>query len=259
METERATAAVTDVVLSVLNSYGARDDLRRILSAVLLAVGADVAGYYGHEPRGWSTAICIVPDEAWSIIPFAQMPSSVVARSHPGIHHLLANHPEDPFAVTDLVPERVWQHSEMVSMTRSDWGRNYQFAIPATPGTETTEHYAWVLGRFRHNFSDADRAICVALSPVLQAVTRHRTALNRINLGSASEHLLTQRELVVLQLKADGLSARGIARRLSMSPRTAQKHSENIYRKLGVHSRHEAVRASELLGLTPNEKPLAES
>lgn len=243
-------AAVTDVVLAALSSYGTLDELPRILSAVRIAVGADVAGYYIHERRGWTKAICIVPDEVWSIVPFPRIPSSVVMGAHPGIRHLLTNMTDEPFAVTDLISERAWQNSEFVSMARADWGRNYQFAVPASPGSDETERHAWVLGRFHHNFTNADREVCRALAPVLDAVTRHRAVLSRLRSIASTEGVLTQRELVVLRLTADGLSALGIATRLSMSPRTAQKHAENIYRKLGVHSRYEAVRACELLGMS---------
>jgi len=48
---------------------------------------------------------------------------------------------------------------------------------------------------------------------------------------------LTGRELEVAELVAAGLTNLSIARRLSVAPRTAEAHVENIRRKLGVHSR----------------------
>jgi len=48
---------------------------------------------------------------------------------------------------------------------------------------------------------------------------------------------LTGRELEVAGLVADGLTSQAIARRLSVAPRTAEAHVENIRRKLQVHSR----------------------
>jgi len=48
---------------------------------------------------------------------------------------------------------------------------------------------------------------------------------------------LTGRELEVAELVAAGLTNHSIARRLSVAPRTAEAHVENIRRKLGVHSR----------------------
>ena len=48
---------------------------------------------------------------------------------------------------------------------------------------------------------------------------------------------LTARELEVATLVAEGLTNHSIARRLSVAPRTAEAHVENIRRKLQVHSR----------------------
>lgn len=48
---------------------------------------------------------------------------------------------------------------------------------------------------------------------------------------------LTDRELEVAELVAEGLTNQSIARRLSIAPRTAEAHVENIRRKLEVHSR----------------------
>jgi serine/threonine-protein kinase len=52
---------------------------------------------------------------------------------------------------------------------------------------------------------------------------------------------LTQREMEVIQLLAEGLTNKEIARRLSLKPRTVNFHLDNIYSKLGVNSRTEAA------------------
>lgn len=52
---------------------------------------------------------------------------------------------------------------------------------------------------------------------------------------------LTDRELAVLKLLAAGLHNKEVATRLGISPRTVERHCENIYAKLGVSSRTEAV------------------
>jgi DNA-binding NarL/FixJ family response regulator len=48
---------------------------------------------------------------------------------------------------------------------------------------------------------------------------------------------LTEREVEVLRLVARGLSNQEIARRLVISPRTAEHHVQHVYGKIGVSSR----------------------
>lgn len=52
---------------------------------------------------------------------------------------------------------------------------------------------------------------------------------------------LQTRETVVLKLAAQGMSNKEIARELSISERTVQTHLLNVFRKLGVNSRTQAV------------------
>jgi len=62
---------------------------------------------------------------------------------------------------------------------------------------------------------------------------------------------LSERELEVLQLIAEGLANPEIASRLFLSPHTVKTHASNIYGKLNVHSRTQAVARAQALGLLP--------
>jgi LuxR family maltose regulon positive regulatory protein len=62
---------------------------------------------------------------------------------------------------------------------------------------------------------------------------------------------LTEREREVLLLIAEGLSNREIAQRLFLSLTTVKTHTYNIYGKLGVHSRTQAVAKAGALGILP--------
>jgi DNA-binding NarL/FixJ family response regulator len=55
------------------------------------------------------------------------------------------------------------------------------------------------------------------------------------------EYALTNREKEILNLLVAGLSPKMIADKLSLSQHTIITHSKNIYAKLQVHSRSEAV------------------
>ena len=65
----------------------------------------------------------------------------------------------------------------------------------------------------------------------------------------ASIDSLTDRELEVLRLLSRGLSNKGIAERLVVAPSTVKQHLKNIYSKLDVHSRTQAVARGRELGL----------
>lgn len=63
--------------------------------------------------------------------------------------------------------------------------------------------------------------------------------------------LLTQREKVVLQLIAAGYSRKEIATDLYLSLNTVKTHTKNLYSKLCVHSRKQAIARAQELGYLP--------
>lgn len=91
------------------------------------------------------------------------------------------------------------------------------------------------------------------LRAAIDAVMAGRTALPlelvsaALNGGKPSarchdlSEVLTQREIAVLGLVAEGLTNKGIARRLEISPATVKVHVERIIGKLGVTDRTQAA------------------
>ena len=108
-------------------------------------------------------------------------------------------------------------HREADTTTRFELGREVAALIPGAtliplPGA-------------RHLFYQGE------WETVLAAV------LGFLDEGMDQRPRLTPRELEVARLIADGLTNQAIARRLSVAPRTAEAHVENIRRKLEVRSR----------------------
>ncbi len=60
---------------------------------------------------------------------------------------------------------------------------------------------------------------------------------------------LTDRERQILHLTAEGYTSREIAERLFISPRTVEKHRENLMTKLGLHSQAELIHYAIKRGL----------
>jgi DNA-binding NarL/FixJ family response regulator len=82
-------------------------------------------------------------------------------------------------------------------------------------------------------------------------VARVRRLLERAESRPVLESALTGREVQVLTMVAEGLGRDEIARRLFISPRTVGTHVERIFKKLGVHTRAQAVSFAYRHGLLP--------
>jgi len=76
-------------------------------------------------------------------------------------------------------------------------------------------------------------------------------------IGADPYGTLTSREREVLHLVAEGLTSGEIAKRLFISPRTAESHRANLMRKLGLRSRTDLVRFALQRGIVPLETSAA--
>ena len=102
--------------------------------------------------------------------------------------------------------------------------------------------------------ADAIEAVAVGTSVYDE---RHRRLVNARIVGLARRArqtarvsaTLTQRERQILLLLARGLTTRQVASEVSISERTAETHIANLYRKLAVRTRVQAVNRAHALGL----------
>jgi predicted ATPase/DNA-binding NarL/FixJ family response regulator len=99
---------------------------------------------------------------------------------------------------------------------------------------------AWAVG----NAMTREQAIAYAVEA--------RNTLQDLSSGAktvSASPLLTEREIEILQLSADGLNSREIADRLVLSVGTIRWYLKQIYSKLDAHSRSQAIANARSLGL----------
>lgn len=70
-------------------------------------------------------------------------------------------------------------------------------------------------------------------------------ALAQATRTAATAQPLSERELEVLRLAKEGLANPKIAQMLHIAPGTVRNHLSAVYRKLNVHSRHEALQVAQ--------------
>jgi DNA-binding NarL/FixJ family response regulator len=96
------------------------------------------------------------------------------------------------------------------------------------------------------------------ISPTIarRVLTRFRTgpaatapASNSASIAAPEDSPLSTRETDILRLVSKGLSCAEVGEHLSISSHTVVTHVKNIYRKLAVHSRGEAIFEAGQLGL----------
>jgi DNA-binding CsgD family transcriptional regulator/tetratricopeptide (TPR) repeat protein len=146
------------------------------------------------------------------------------------------------------------QSAPHAAMARGDW----------VAAASAYAEVGWVYDQaLMLSLADDEAALAEALSiarrlgaePLAHRVQRRMRALGlRVRRGPqratrANAAGLTERELEVLGLLAEGLTNAEIAERLTLSPRTAERHVSAVLGKLGAEGRVQAVRRAAGLGL----------
>ena len=120
---------------------------------------------------------------------------------------------------------------------------------------------SFVFARTTGDFTERDLALARRLQPFVVRLDRHLRELERLcglaqapartPAVDAARYGITPRELSVLLLLGNALTAEAIGRRLAISVHTVNRHLENIYRKLDTHDRMSTVLTAQRFGLLP--------
>jgi DNA-binding CsgD family transcriptional regulator len=219
--------------LELLREAGAIDGTdpfpEHVLEGLRRLIPCDVVAYhegpvsqpavaYAGEPRGQVTQAIrdahkrLVAQDVLTPVEGARKYSDYLSQRQ---FHRLAFYHEvaRPLGVEDMI--RLWieptgSENSRLEFDRPDWG-----------------------------FRERDRALLDLLLPHFRQLRRNAAARRR----PRRRAVLTTREHEVLELVAQGRTNAEVARILWISPGTVRKHLENVYEKLGVHTRTAAVAA----------------
>jgi PAS domain S-box-containing protein len=124
------------------------------------------------------------------------------------------------------------EHFEMKSRTKGGRAIWLDVSILEAPATNGSRPVAV------HLFRD------ITATKKLLEIVQERTAPAAQSNGNGNGNGasgLTKREIEILRLMAAGANTKVLAERLHVSPATVRNHAQNIFAKLDVHSRLEAV------------------
>jgi DNA-binding CsgD family transcriptional regulator len=206
----------------------------------------DRSGSMGLSP-GAAAHFGRVDDDAMAVLrrgyPFADHYARVGAGRRPGTAHRMAG--------------KGWARSRTAGTISRLMDADHVLAIPL-PGT-TTPVTGCLVYRAGADFTEDQVRAAEELQPLLAGVEQQRQLLERWRATTApaeapevsADSRLTPRQVTVLLLLADALTASAIAHRLGISVRTVHKHVESLYRKLGTRDRVSTVLRAQEIGLLP--------
>jgi DNA-binding CsgD family transcriptional regulator len=217
-----------------------------VLTALHRAVPADWIGLsdVGADPQSiFEIVDPPPPPDLFSV--FAEL-----ARQNPLVRRYDETRDGRAYRFSDVVSREELHELEIYRRLYGVIGLEHQIAFTLESG-EGRRILAIHLGRRRRDFSNRERDLLNAARPFLIQAYRNAIRYTRAltattdptppSLDALAELGLTRRQAQALQLLASGASEQEIAARLGISIRTAQKHLEHCYRRLGVNTRSKAA------------------
>lgn len=250
---ERLRPSDYEAVLGLVRQLYAVDRIEDFPRRAILGIGrlipADIITYNEIDP---SRQRALMVEEPIGVLTPQQIKTfEQLSHQHPLIAHYARTRDRQPRKISDFMTLSEFRRLDLYQEFFGSLPINYQIAvtIPSSP--------VLVIGiavnRFRHDFSERDRALLDLVRPHL--IQAYRNAAERTTFRQRAEiaeralwsaparelSTLTCREHDVLVLVADGKTNPQIAEKLRLSARTVQKHLEHVYEKLGVRSRTAAA------------------
>lgn len=155
----------------------------------------------------------------------------------------------DGVSTTALVRER-WPEVAVVMLTVfEDEQRLTDALVAGACGYLLKDESTEVIVGAAREAAEGGTPVSGPMAKILIRRVREAESSRRDDRARAESAGLTTRERDVLRLLAQGHTDATAAELLHVSAHTVQSHTKSIYRKLGVHSRAEAVRQAVAFGL----------
>jgi DNA-binding CsgD family transcriptional regulator len=238
----RLTATDLDGALAVIGVASAADGGQPfdapVVSALRALIPADHVGYFefSDDGRGRSAGNTFYADEPVDAPGISDWSADAVAATIDSWALLdeYVSASERPLKLSDFHTRKELHRNPFFADVLRPLGVEHQLKVWLPPDGGTVRAFFFVRRAATRDFDERDRTILSVLRPHLAAIRerwerRHRPA-----------HL-TAREAEVLELVAQGLTTAQVADRLTISYTTARTHLENLFAKLGVHTRTAAV------------------
>jgi DNA-binding CsgD family transcriptional regulator len=204
-----------------------------LIRCLLVLVPADRAGYFEYSTNGNAERNTYEAEEP--VFEFGW-------RADPAIASQWQNWPLHDSRIRKGSVFRLSDFLGTPSLRRNGWyaevmrprtmKHELKFLLPSPAGI--ARGFWWTRGPDSRDFDERERDVLALLVPQLAAI---RDSWKGRRLPAE----LTAREVEVLRLVAAGAPNKEIAARLVISPTTVRTHLENVYEKLGVHTRTAAV------------------
>jgi DNA-binding CsgD family transcriptional regulator len=208
-----------------------------VLQALATLVPSDTVGYNEREIRshrllaGAETPSVVPPEAvAEAVATFCgEYPLSIERRSSE-MRALM---------ISDFASSRELHRLDYYDQVLRPLGIEYQLRLWLSSPPGVARYFYANRSRARGEFGERDRDLLELLRPFLIALRgRFEPHVSRVESNGDG---LTGREAEILTWVARGKTNKEIATLLFVSPHTVRRHLENVYAKLGVHTRTAAV------------------
>ena len=232
------------VVSGIVGAVGSIDAVHR---AALEAdqVIPSLAVVFGEVDLA-SGAVSFVSNAPDVISPELAIRLAARAAEHPLIEYSLAGNGNaaNVIAISDLMNVDDFVSSEFYADCFAGTGIRDQLRvpIPAPRGSTSALNFC----RAEPGFSVKERENARLIGTVVASCEAPSFEIEALRAGRFTEqglrdHGLTSREAEIFALLAQGLRSQSVASQLGISVRTVEKHTQSVYRQLGVTSRGEAM------------------